>query len=115
MAGEPIEFGHHDTDDLCSLGHLNVCESFDREAVRHFIQHTLEVVHSIGIGNESMPGLPFGEFFLGPMVKSDIRHDVDNFLTRELRHEPQHAMRTCMGRAEIDEHIVEIRVLMGAG
>ena len=64
-----------------------------------------------------MPGLPFGNLFLSAMVEADIRDDIDDFLARELRHESKHAVRAGMGRAEVDEHIVEVGVVvvMGAG
>ena len=49
------------------------------------------------------------------MVEPDIRNDVDDFFARELRHQPEHAMCAGMGRTEVDEHIVEVRVAVVVG
>ena len=64
MTGDSIELGHHDTNDLRPRRNGNARQSFDRKTVRHFIQHTLEIVDTVRVGNKGMPGLPLGDLLL---------------------------------------------------
>src|SRR5690606_17186405 len=99
----------HHADHLRALGNLNTREFLHCEQIRQVIGDSAEIVYPVSVGDIRMPGLSLSHLFGSAVMKTDVRNDVDDILTIQLKDQSQHAMGTRVLRADIEEH--EVRLL----
>ncbi len=109
VAGDPEELGHHDADDVDLLGHLDAGQFLDREHVRQVVHHAAEVVDTVGVRNEAVPGLTLGHLLGTTVVVTDVRYAVDDLFTVQLQDDAERTVRRRVVRAEVEEHVVLVR------
>ena len=111
MAGDAEELGHHDADGVDAVWHLDAGQLLDREHVRQVVHHAAEVVDTVGVGDEAMPGLTLGHLLGATVVVADVRYAVDDFFAVQLQDDAEGTVGRRVVRTQVEEHVV----LVGAG
>ncbi|KPC00018.1 Uncharacterized protein AC506_1613 [Pseudomonas syringae pv. maculicola str. M6] len=112
VAGDTEELGHHDADDVDFLWHLDARQLLDREHVRQVVHHAAEVIDTVGVRDEAVPGLTLGHFLGTTVVVTNVRNAVDDFFAVQLQDDAECTVSRRVVRPQVEEHIV--LVLAGA-
>src|SRR5262249_42022236 len=94
-------------DQLPAPGYRDAEELLRRQAERMLLVHRRDVVEPIEIGQRLQVGLVLDELLSPAMEKPDMRIGAGDDLAVEFEDEAQHAVRSRMLRAEIDDEIAE--------
>ncbi len=106
MTGDSEELGHHDADHVDLLRHLDACQLLDREHIRQVVHHPAQVIDTVGVGNEAVPGLALGHFLGTTMVVADVRNAVDDFFAVQLQNDTERTVSRRVVRPQVEEHVV---------
>ena len=82
-------------------------EPLDRQAKGMLLVHRRDIVEAVEIRHRLQVGLVLDQLFGAAMQQPDMRIDAIDNLAVQLEHEPQHAVRSRMLRAEIDGEIAD--------
>ena len=106
MAGDTEELGHHDADGVDPVRHLDPGELLDREHVRQVVHHAAEVVDTVGVRDEAVPGLALGHLLGTTVVVANVWHAVDDLFAVQLQDDTEGTVSRRVVRAQVEEHIV---------
>ena len=90
------------------LGTSRPEEPLDREAEGMLLVHRRDVVEPVEIGDRLGVGLRLDQLLGAAVEQPDMRVDPLDDLAVELQHEPEHAVRRRMLRAEIDREVADV-------
>ena len=107
VAGDAVELGHDDADELGAAGGLDAGELLDGADVAPLAVHAGDVLGAIGDRDVLVVGALFGELLFAAMQVADHRDDVFDELTVERDDETQHAVGRGMLGAHVDDDLVE--------
>src|SRR3546814_6530684 len=121
MIADARQFGEQHPQILCARRHLQVEQLLDRQHITMLHRQRRAIVEPVEIGQRLKIGLILDQFFGAAMEQPDMRVNALDDLAVEFEHEPQHAMRRRVLRAEVDrvigdrrseEHTSELQSLM---
>src|SRR5512133_2109338 len=104
MTANSEKLAHHDADYFNPVGNFDSGNFFNSQHVGHFVEHTCQIINTIGIRYIGMPRLSLTHFFSTPVMKSYIGYNFYNIFTVELKYQPQQAMRARMLWSDIQKH-----------
>ena len=107
-----VDLRHHHADPLRALGHLDVEETFDREAVDELVRERRRVVHARDVGAALHVRELLARLLHAGVQVADDRLDAQDLFGVELHHESQHAVRRRVLRTHVDDHGVAELVLL---
>ena len=84
-------------------------QPLDREHVAVLVAHHRDVVEPVHVADRLIERLALGELLGGAVQQADVRIGLLDDLPVELEHEPQHAVRGRMLRAEIQREVLDLR------
>ena len=104
MADDAEQLDHHHANHLRALRHFDAEQRFDGQAIGQVVRDAAQVVDAVGIGQVSIVGLAFGDFFLAAVVITDVDVHVVDGLAVEPHRDLDHAVRAGMVRADLQQH-----------
>jgi hypothetical protein len=99
----------HDTNVLRANRRRDSQQALDREHVTMLVAHHRYVVEPIHVADRLVERLALGELLRRAVQQADVRIGLLDDLAVELEHEPQHAVRGGMLRAEIQREVLDLR------
>ena len=115
VAGDAIQFGQDHANIFRARRRFHIHQLLDRFAVAEAIRHGSDVIHAIDVGIEHRVGAVLGDFFHAAVQVSDDALGAQNLFAVKLQDDAQHAMRSRMLRAHVDDEFVRIEIgLLGS-
>ena len=101
MAADPEHLREHYPNHLDPLWHLDAGHLLNCHNVGQVIHHAAEVVDSIRVGNEGVPGLALTHLLCAAVVIANIRYGIYEDLAIELDRDTERAVHAGMIRTEV--------------
>ena len=104
MAGDALKLGDQHPDVHHALGRLDIEHLLDGQTERQAVGLRAQVVHPLHERNHLLPFLLLGGLLDARVQVSDRRVGVDDNLSGQLQHQPQHAVRAGVLRPHVHGH-----------
>ena len=104
------EFAAEDADRLPSRRKGPAHEFFDGHRVGDVVCERREVIQPIRVGDELVVVHVLGDLFVAAMQVTDVGSRLRDDLAVHFQNEPQHAMRSRVARAHVDDHFLAKQV-----
>ena len=114
MGEQPADLGIEHADELAAFRHGDADQLLDRERIGMLLVHRRDVVEPVEIRERLEIGLVLDQLLGAAMQQPDMRIDALDHLAVELEHEPEHAVRGRMLRAEIDGELAVVAFALAA-
>ena len=87
VADDTEQLRQHDANHLGASRNRDAGEFLDGGEIGQIVHYTAQVIHAVGVGYVSVPGLALTHLFSSAVVEADFRNDVDDLLAIELQGE----------------------------
>ncbi len=108
---DPADFRIEHPDQLGPVGNLNAEQLLDGQAEGVFLVHRRDIVEPVQIGHVLQIGARLHQLLGAAVQQADVRIDAFDDLAVQLQHQPQHAVRGRVLRAEVDGELAVVHVL----
>src|SRR5262249_37726641 len=115
VAGNAVQLGDNDPNDLRLLRYLHAAELLDRHGVAKVHVHPRQVIHAVGVGDELDGQDVFADLLSAAVQIAEVRRDFRDHLTVGPQHQAEHAVRAGVLRSHVDEHFVGADVKLDDG
>jgi len=106
VAGDPAQLAHHHSQVAGFFRQLQIEELLHGQGPAQIHRHPRQIIHAIGVG-DPLPGRHVLADLFGAAVQvADVRGNLADHLAIGPQRQPQHAVRTGMLRAHVDQHLV---------
>ncbi len=89
----------------CPFRHSDAAQPLNRIDIGQVILHAGQVVNPVGIGDELVPVLPFGDFFGAAMMIADVEVDITNLFAVQFENTADYAVGAGMLGSQIEDHL----------